>query len=387
MKCRLAWLSVAMVSGSLLALVGSTALHLEIPEPTGEQAVGRASYLWVDETREEAHTVGVDDRRSVPVELWYPSVPGTGEPAPYIANLEQISSGLVASGEFGAIDVWGLGMVRDNALAGAALSDEASTYPVILLSPGNATNVGFYASLAEELASHGYVVVGIDHPYQVAATVTAHGVVAVYDQSADLVPLDQRESMTAAKIAERVDDLEYVIRRLNGGEEGDLFAGRLDLTRLAVMGHSNGGVAAVEACRSLPELRACLNIDGQLAGGPFSVDPAGIAPDQPFMYLTKETNQHPEIVARFDESPEAYLVSVPAATHESFTDGALLGPTFHPLTRSSDRIMDTTRGMIEAFFANTLGDQPLTVLGEVAASTDLYVNVFPLRGQPLLPDV
>jgi hypothetical protein len=49
--------------------------------------------------------------------------------------------------------------------------------------------------------------------------------------------------------------------------------------------------------------------------------------------------------------------------------------------------MDTTRGMIEAFFANTLGDQPLTVLGEVAASTDLYVNVFPLRGQPLLPDV
>jgi dienelactone hydrolase len=348
--------------------------------------VGKASYLWVDETREETHTDAVDDHRSVPVQLWYPAVPGTGQPARYIENLDQISSGLVSSGELGETEVWGLGMVRENALTGAALSDEAPTYPVILLSPGNATNVGFYASLAEDLASHGYVVVGIDHPYQVAATATADGVVAVYDQSADLAPLDQRESKTAARIAERVDDMEYVIRRL-GGEVGDLVAGRLDLTRLAAMGHSNGGVAAVEACRSLPELKACLNIDGQLAGGPFSVHPAGVAPEQPFMYLTKESSQHPEIVSRFEEASEAYLVSMPAASHESFTDGALLAPTFHPLTRSSDRIMDTTRGMIEAFFANTLGDRPLNVLGKVAASTDLYVNVFPLGDQPLLPGV
>jgi hypothetical protein len=151
------------------------------------------------------------------------------------------------------------------------------------------------------------------------------------------------------------------------------------------MGHSNGGVTASEACRSMPALKACLNIDGQLAGGPFSASPEGRAPDQPFMYLTKEVDQHPEIISRFEERGEgAYLVSMPSATHQSFTDGAIIAPTMNPLTGNSHRIMETTRAIVLTFFDQILDQGRVAAVPEDVPVSEVYVNVFPLGDKPLL---
>jgi dienelactone hydrolase len=370
----------ALLAAVALAGAGSTFLHLRVPEPTGDHPVGRQRLSWVDPARPEAHTEDPSDRREVPVTVWYPAKAGTGKPAEYVDGRSRIAGGLVSSGELSGAAVAALRFVRDPALAGAEVSGAKQAYPLILLSPGNLTNAGFYASIAEDLASLGYIVVGVDHPYQVAAVELQDRKVAVYDKRAERSPAE-------TKIPERVADLRFALDRLFDLKSRNDGIGRhLDLNRVGVMGHSNGGIAAAEACRADARFDGCLNIDGQTAGGPFSSRPDGPAPDQPFMFLTKETSLHPVLAERFEAAGTgAYRVVVPAAAHDQFADGALFRPGINPFHRTADGVIAVTRGFSRAFFDHVLLGRPEKAMGDLEAPVDVYVNVYPLGKRPGIP--
>ena len=365
--------------------MASTLAYLRLPPLTGSLPVGRVQAVLIDTGRMEPRS-GPTDLRRVPLTAWYPGMAGTSAAtatAAYIDNLSTIREGLLASGELGAIQVAGLDLIRSNAHDGLALADADATYPVILLSPGNATNVAFYSSLAEDLASHGYVVIGIDHPYQVAAADLGNGKVAVYP--GDGSPNDV-EAGTAGKIAERVADIRFVLDRLAADGAGVAqLAGRLDLGHVGIAGHSNGGIAAVEACAADKRLSACLNIDGQAAGGPLAVGPTPRAPGTPFMYLTKEPYLHPALEALFESAAvDTYRVVVPAASHADFTDGPRFEPRLAPVDTTADAVLTIERGFAEAFFDHALRGAPETALAAVDARTDVLVSVYPL-GDHLSP--
>lgn len=368
-------LAFVLVALTGISTVVSTVVHLRIPEPTGTHAVGKADVVLVDDARPEPATADPSDDRSVRLVAWYPAVSGTGEPATYLTDLDAIGEGLVASGSIGSLERTGLGFVSGAARSGAEVADAEPTYPVILLSPGNATNVEFYASLAEELTSHGYVVIGLDHPYQVGA-VRLDGEVAVY---AGDPPLSEAGQVIPARIDERVADIGFVLDRLEqDAARLTPLAGRLDLDRVGVMGHSNGGIAAAEACFD-PRIDSCLNIDGQLAGGPFSSRAEPSPPDKPFLYLTKETQLHPALAALFEEGGrDTFRVVVPAASHDAFTDGPMFRPRILPTSVIADDVITVTRGFSLAFFDHTLRDAPREVFGRVDAPTDVQVFVYPL---------
>jgi dienelactone hydrolase len=362
----------------VIATTMSTVVHLQLPTPTGSYETGKAVAVWTDPSREEPATAATADRREVRIVAWYPADPGTGTAASYVADLESIAEGLVASGQVGSLEAAGLRFVRDPARAAALVATHEPAYPVVLLSPGNATNVEFYSALAEDLASHGFVVIGLDHPYQSAA-VALDGQVAVY---AGDPPLGEAGAVTSARIDERVADVAFVLDTLSAGGAGlELLDGRLDLTRVGIMGHSNGGVAAAEACRD-PRIDACLNIDGQLAGGPFSARPGPAAPTKPFMYLTKETELHPGLAALFEEAgDDTFRVVVPAAEHDEFADVAMFRPRLLPTQNNADDVVTVSRGLSRAFFDHTLRDAPITVFGGLAAPTDIQIHVYPLVGR------
>lgn len=370
-----AGLFLILVAG--LAGAAATAVHLGLPEPSGSYPVGRTSMTWADPSRPETHTEDPSDTREVLATIWFPAEEGTGSGSEYIETAE----GLVSSGEISRPAAAALRFVRDPARPGAKVSSDRETYPVVIFSPGNATNAGFYASIVEDLASHGYIVVGIDHPYQVAAVKLGDGEVAVYDKAAERSP-------AAGKIRERVADIRLALDRLvELNAAGESVGASLDLSRVGIMGHSNGGIAAVEACRADARLSACMNIDGQLAGGPFSYEEQAGPPEQPFMYLTKEPEIHPVLAERFEAGgPGTFLVVVPAAAHDHFGDGALFKPTFNPFARTSDNVIEVARGFSRAFFDHTLQGEPVGVLGKLAAPTDVFVNVYPLAGKPQLPN-
>jgi dienelactone hydrolase len=360
----------------------STWIHLGIPTLTGDQAVGRQEFVWTDQTRPEPRTQDPADHRQTGLVVWYPAEPGTGAPAPYVPDLAGIRAGLIESGEFSSIEVAGLDWVRSHSQANAAIAPATDGYPLLLLSPGNATNVEFYGSLAEDLASHGYVVVGLNHPFQVTAMSLSDGSVAVYDATADTGP-----GSATAKIAERVADVEFVLGRLT--EEiasGQFLDGRVDLSRVGVLGHSNGGLTAAEVCRASARVMACMNIDGQAASGPFGTAGQPSPVGRPFMYLTKEAEIHPTLAHTFEASGTGtFRVVVPAATHDQFADGPLFQPGMWPLARSADRVQTVTRGFARVFFDKYLGGPPSGNLGTdnvpldiVDAPTDVYLYGYPL---------
>ena len=149
-----------------VSAVGSTLMHLRTPDPTGVGAVGKDARLLQDASRSEAATAAPGDHRHVRVVAWYPAVTGTGDTAAYIEGLDRIGDGLVSSGAIDGFARTGLDLVTTAARQDASVAITSGPYPVVILSPGNATNVEFYGALAEELASHGYVVMGLDHPFQ-----------------------------------------------------------------------------------------------------------------------------------------------------------------------------------------------------------------------------
>ena len=368
--------AILVLAAVLLGSTGlSTLAHLRLPDPTGSFAVGKLDGVLVDRARREGATTATDDFRHVRVVAWYPAVAGTGEPAAYLADLDSIADGLIASGEVGTLEVAGLGMIVDPARAGADVAGESTRYPVVLLSPGNATNVEFYSSLAEDLASHGYVVIGLDHPYQVAA-VQIDEVVATY---AGDPPPAQAERVIPARIDERVADIGFVLDRLQRDAAGlTQLADRLDLTHIGILGHSNGGIAAAEACADA-RIDACVNVDGQHAGGPFSSRQAPSAPTKPFMFLTKETELHPALAELFEGGgPDTVRVVIPAAAHDQFADPAMFRPRLLPFDGTADDVVTVARGFSLAFFDRTLRDAPQERFGSVNAPTDVLVFVYPL---------
>lgn len=363
----------------------STLTYLRLPAPTGAFAVGRAVTLLADPARSEPRTTA-DDRRKVRLIAWYPAIAGSGQATQYVPGLDTIRSGLESSGELGNIEVAGLGLVQAHSRDAATVAHSDGSYAVVILSPGNATNVAFYSSLAEDLASHGFVVIGVDHPYQVAAVDLGEGNVAVYPGDPAGAPVGVE---VAAKIDERVADIRFVLDRLAVDAAGlSALRGRLDLGRVAIAGHSNGGIAAAQACATDVRLVACMNIDGQSAGGPFSSRPDPTAPTKPFLYLTKEEQLHPALAALFEKGgPDTYRVVVPAATHDKFADGPRFLPRLAPVDGDADAVLTIERGFARAFFDRVLHGAPQTVFRAVTAPTDVFVEVYPLgdRSRPRVP--
>jgi pimeloyl-ACP methyl ester carboxylesterase len=233
----------------------------------------------------------------------------------------------------------------------------------------------FYDAFAGDLASHGYIVVGVNHPYDVAAVALQDGQVAQYIDGP--MSFAGREVWTGARVAERTADLLFVLSLLHelNGQGDALLSGRMDLTRVGVMGHSLGGITAAQACQAGDDLAACLNLDGIQRGGPFSADDHPSPPRQPFMMITKEKELTPAQAALFAAaSSGSYRVVLPAAAHDSFTDGALLRPSLLP--GRSETILAWVRAYTLAFFEQKLLDRESELLHEAPSGADVLLEIY-----------
>jgi dienelactone hydrolase len=193
----------------------------ELPEPTGP------------------HTVGV---RSVgEVVVRYPAEPADGDHAPALdaATVEETARGAGVAPER-------LEAVRSHAVADAPAADADEPRPVVVLSAGFGLPMALYTGLADELASHGYVVAAVEHDDPV-------------EPSPDIATL-------------RADELRAVVDALE--DDG------VDVDRVAVVGHSIGGAAAAELLVGDERFDAGLNLDGSVIG---PTAQAGI--DRPFLVV------------------------------------------------------------------------------------------------------
>jgi dienelactone hydrolase len=276
-----------------------------LPAPTGRYAVGRTSYDWIDAERAEIYSSNPQDRRELFVWVWYPAAPeADAERATYLPEP------WAPTGQFLGLDATGL---QSHAGADAAMATDQANYPALVMSPSGFPPL-LLAAIGEELASHGYVVVGVNHTYETAVTVFADGRTIPVNPDAQAGalgpqtgPYEERLRRRAAVCEYKAADLASVgdwLGRLTADGNGPL-AGRVDGDRLGAFGHSFGGNAALEWCRHDRRCLAAANLDGALWT---EVGRVGLS--RPVLQVLAE---HPEFAPSGPEAVAAGLASDAAA--------------------------------------------------------------------------
>lgn len=251
------------------------------PHPTGAYGVGQIKCHWIDSSRKE---LTVQDHehpnRELMAYVYYP------------ANKSDAKINYDTDAAESAIDFlsktigWpqfifnGIKSIQTYNQSGAAVASGATPFPVIIFSPGGSVVVQQYTYMLEELASNGFIVVGVNHPH-VAAVVRypdGHIIKTSYKQKA-------KDAQGKAQLIElNAQDISFVLNKINELViTKDNFWNHADLNNIGIMGHSFGGRTATKVIRRDPRIKCGINMDG----GAQSEDLAEQF-TKPFMFMIAE---------------------------------------------------------------------------------------------------
>jgi len=393
-----------LVVAAIVFLIAWARGMIQFPALTGPYPVGKVDYHLVDASRPEVFSAAPDDMRELMITIYYPASPPAGaSPAPY-------TEGPIRAA-FGTAEFF-QDSVRAHAFVDVPLADDGARYPVIVFSPG----MGFlpikYAPTLEDLASHGYVVVSLSHPYSTAATVFPDSRVVTSTAEAGSRALSEATAKATSDaefdpVVNRIGsvwvaDVRFVLDQMEQFDASDsLFAGRLDLTRVGVFGHSVGGGAAAAAMYEDDRFDAAINMDGTLFG---EVATHGVA--RPLMLMlservpltdqqiklsgsTREANayfQQREATTQatvYEHAAPGYRLTLEGSTHRTFIGfepiaaPAILIPSEIVGTIDGARAVGIINDYVVSFFDQHLRGQSSALLG--ASPTDYPEMVFESR--------
>jgi hypothetical protein len=213
---------------AMLCVVGITVLlglllldhnrDTTLPTPSGPFGVGRTTYVWKD-AQADPMAPPPGSKRELLAWIWYPAAPGQpGQtvddylPTPWRSAVEG-QSGVLLS-QFLTRD---LSRVHAHSIRDAEVSPQQHSYPVVLMRTGGAAPTTDYTTLAEDLASHGYVVVGFDAPFRSWVVVLQDGrVIARAPQNnLDLVGGAQADELANKLVQAWTADTGFALDQLN----------------------------------------------------------------------------------------------------------------------------------------------------------------------------
>jgi dienelactone hydrolase len=277
----------------------------QLPAPTGKLPVSTTRWVVVDPERQETFAPGKP--REVEVIAWYPragaagatgpqSVAGARDTAPYMRNgMEEVLS-FARLAKLG--DAYnGLVNVQTHSVIDAMPAMTPARLPVIVFSHGYTGLPSSHTGLMEDLASHGWAVLHVIHPYEATASKLSDGTVVAFTDDKNAMRPEimavlnewKQEGATMEKVAAATDgtererllrgylatlkntdqvvrrwvaDVKLVLDRLPKAGPGSQLAAKLDLSRVGVAGHSMGGVMAGQFCVEDRRCKAALNFDG-----------------------------------------------------------------------------------------------------------------------------
>jgi dienelactone hydrolase len=240
--------------------------------------------------------------------------------------------------------------IYSHAVDNAPVAKTPGRFPLVIFSHGQGGSGFGYTALIEDLVSHGYVVAAIEHIGSAGAVLFPDGRLVPFHQDPPAPGLSAEErwnrmmKSVSVGIEEGGADVRFVLDRLtelNAGNPKSEFAGKLDLNRVAAMGHSSGAELAARACELDGRFKACVDLDGGMvpvAALPEYPDGASIR--QPLLFLEAYHDEahmggiHAQHLEYFKKRQEQ-LEKCPAGTyavvlrstgivHSSFSDYAFL---------------------------------------------------------------
>jgi predicted dienelactone hydrolase len=373
----------------LISLLVAGALETgALPAVTGSYSVGRVTVEWTDRSRMEPLDPD-HGYRTLAVDIWYPAEASSGLPAPYL-DVAAFEREIGATGTrrqlAPAYDVIKDGRALTHAVANAPFTHSIGGAPVLIFSPGGGMVREVYAAQLSDLASHGFIVAAITHPYDGIVSVYRDGHIVKYDAKRwPQIPSIEGE-WNLNQLDWHARDIRFVLDQLSQSNVGLPFAGHVDARHVGAFGHSFGGVASAQACQTDPRFSACLNEDGLGAWRPFNVNSGAWRAKQRFMLIFRDVppgpppaefaeqlKEHLKLLKRDHEiamktvSGGAYEVAVRAAgtSHADFSDLPLLGAMTSTEAEARAQVLATIRSLTLAFFEQTLeGKRSLVLEGK-----------------------
>ena len=334
------------------------AARLSLPAPTGHYSVGAVALHLIDHSRRNPWAA-VPPYRELMVSAWYPARDATQYPlSPHMpAGAAAHYGGPAGYGWLGyrvppgTVD-WAGTLTSGH--VGAPLAAPAGQLPVVLYSPGGGEPRTWGTILVQDLASHGYVVVTIDHPYEASEVefpggrVIDGGVVPSNEQQLrQLLKHGDFADLAEKIVAVRVADTRFVIDELaalGSGRTQDAghpqlppgLVGAMDMNRIGMFGVSAGGFTTAQAMYEDRRIKAGIDINGTIES-PFIRDSLSIAPvfahglDRPFLFMGVPRNNHytvPSWKSLWDNSSgwRADLTLTGASGENSYKDAVWLVP-------------------------------------------------------------
>ncbi|KOR89283.1 alpha/beta hydrolase family protein [Paenibacillus solani] len=310
-----------------------------LPQVTGPYPVATATYSYADKNRIEEFT-DQKDNRFVNVEFWYP---------------EQADG----------------------------------TYPLLVFSHGAFGIKTSNTSTFTELASHGYVVVSIDHPYHSFYTVSEDGKVVtinpmymqeVNNANKGVYSLGEFFELTQKWMKLRTDDMDFVMDTIleQAEQKKDSVYKRIDTQKIGVFGHSMGGAASIALSRERDDIDAVVNIDApffselvydkvtnelKAKSEAYTIPLLNVYSDDVWIQLDSSSSYIANRISN-ENFKGAYTVHFKGAKHLSLTDLPLFSPILANLLQQGRKAdidkyyaIETQNELILRFFDYALKNQ------------------------------
>lgn len=391
MAFRLHSVAPTILAAATAAAAQTSPATFELPAPTGKFPIGTTRWVVVDPARQETFAPG--RKREVEVLAWYPAGIQDGEAAPYMRSGMEEALSFARLAKLG--DAYnGLEFVKTHSVLDAAPASTPARFPVIVFSHGYTGLPSSHTALAEDLASHGWAVLHVVHPYEAAAKLSDGTVVTFTDEKNAMRPQVLEvlkewgpEGSTMDKVVASTDnvekekllrgylatlkstdqvvkrwvlDVKLVLDRLPNTGAGSALAAKLDVSRLGAAGHSMGGVMAGQFCVEDRRCKAGLNLDGIPQYGTMIDTPM----PAPFMmvYSGRPGRAGASDLIYSRSAAKYYRVDVADTLHIDFSEMNFWGGPLRQRgafgTITPERATELTRLIVRSFFAQEILKQP-----------------------------
>lgn len=246
-RFRSIFIKIFMIIMLLISLSFSTVFpSSDIPKPTGKYLIGTSKHEIIDTNRNEIYDKSVKNRKFT-VQIWYPVDSTAGSKKAYwLYDKKKTARELSRDVKLPYVAFDKLSNIKSNSYINAKLSDREQKYPVIIMSHGWSSQVNLHQDLAEEYASKGYIVVGINHTYGAVSTVFKDGSEKSKNKEALLVGTKDFLKSANVLVNTYAEDIKKTIDYLDILNKSKEFKSRIDKEKIGVIGHSTGGGAAVK---------------------------------------------------------------------------------------------------------------------------------------------
>ena len=378
LRCSVAALAVVMLGGVAsqpafaAPAVKQKFTAVSLPKPSGKLAVGYLESTLTDRTRTDTLNPRAGQPRRLVVGFWYPAVATKAPARRYVTDVREFVDTKDTPEIYGAG-----GFIRTYSVNDAPVA--RGTFPLVLFSPGFGGNFSDYQVFAEELASNGYVVAAVHSP-GISAPIVLDGEVYPSVDTETEYTLEQYTAWNDTV----VEDLRQTLVQIRNGNAlpSRRLGAALDLTSIAVAGHSFGGSAAVRFASGNSEIKAAVNIDGTVLGPEYA---SGLETNALFVRSKEAKAIDSTIQASWANlKGNGYLADQNQAAHTTFTDtyfqskaayGAAVDKDTETFGTKPAANINVARGLLRTYLNVTVKGQKAAALTNYAKTNNARLTL------------